>query len=395
MRIIIQFGCLVSLCLVLIHAWNRQFEPAPGGHRVGLNELQPLGSTPVYLKHHAQSLTLSATAEKIRHATFSLPLGTSSAYLFFRISAQARQIIRGEEKWHDGRLFIEWMSPDNQRAAVSYLHSAQGDSSTSTHFAVKVPHKDLRPVLRIENLAKSGDYVIHEIELTPAQQTGYWKWGSPLILVGFIVVIASILAKESVLSLPRRFCAAIITCVIAYFFIVPGPWPQRKGLGRDLVWNRPVVNAGLSRLSESGTMHAAPSRQNEHSATMSHEAPTARADYAQLPEPENLALRAKKALVKIRALLHFALLFFPVWLLCYCVGKKRGFLLGLAMALSIEGAQWLFGYGFHVDDVKDLVSDLCGISLGVYLHDKLSLKIRSWLPFPFPEPSADGKSYSM
>jgi hypothetical protein len=95
------------------------------------------------------------------------------------------------------------------------------------------------------------------------------------------------------------------------------------------------------------------------------------ADYSKLPEPDNLALRAKKALKKIRPLLHVALLFLPVLLMCYCVGAKRGFLLGIAMAIGIEAAQWLFGYGFHADDLRDLLANLCGISLAVFCYRRL------------------------
>jgi hypothetical protein len=110
-------------------------------------------------------------------------------------------------------------------------------------------------------------------------------------------------------------------------------------------------------------------------------------NYTKLPGSGNLALQAKRILSKVRSLLHFALLFAPVWIVSYAVGSKRGFLLGIAMALGMEMAQWLFGYGFQADDVKDLLADLCGISMAVYCHTHLSRKIHSWMPFPFPQPA--------
>ncbi|HBE23749.1 MAG TPA: hypothetical protein DDW21_10060 [Verrucomicrobiales bacterium] len=153
------------------------------------------------------------------------------------MSAQAKQLIAGNEIWQDGRTFIEWLTPENQRATASPIHSAQGDTSLTSCFAIKVPLGDLRPVLRIENLGKQGDYILKEIELTPAQQTRSWKLGSPLIMAAFAFLIASLLAANQIPALPRRLFAASITCIVGYFFIIPGPWPQTKGLGQALAWH--------------------------------------------------------------------------------------------------------------------------------------------------------------
>jgi hypothetical protein len=302
------------------------------------------------------------------------------------VSAQAKQLIAGDEIWQDGRTFIEWLTPENQRATVSPIHSAQGDTDLATCFAIKIPPGDLRPVLRLENLGKQGDYILKEIELTPARLTGSWKLGSPLIMAAFFFLIASLLAANQIPSLPRRLFAASITCIVGYFFIIPGPWPQTKGLGQALEWNhqqaKPMETAAGNKIylpiapqtiieSKLGDLKIVSHQQN----------------YTKLRGSGNLALQAKRIFAKVRALLHFALLFAPVWIVSYAVGSKRGFLLGIAMALGIETAQWLFGYGFQADDVKDLLADLCGISMAVYCHTRLSRKIHSWMPFPFPQPA--------
>jgi hypothetical protein len=369
----------------MIHAWNHQFEPMPDGHVVRLNDLQLLPQHSAHIKRESNSLILSARGET-RHATFDLPLGTTSSHLFVRVSAQAKQLIAGDEIWQDGRTFIEWLTPENQRGTVSPIHSAQGDSGLTSCFAIKIPPGNLRPVLRLENLGKQGDYILKEIELTPARITGSWKLGSRLIMAAFVFLIASLLAANQIPSLPRRLFAASITCIVGYFFIIPGPWPQTKGLGQDLAWHhqqaKPVETVSDTKIH----LPIAPQTTIE-SKPADQKVPDTQTNYTKLPESDNLALQAKRILAKVRSLLHFALLFAPVWIVSYAVGSKRGFLLGIAMALGIEMAQWLFGYGFQVDDVKDLLADLCGISMAVYCHTRLSRKIHSWMPFPFPQPA--------
>ena len=385
MRTLALIACLLSLFFAMIHAWNHQFEPMPDGHVVRLNDLQLLPQHSAHIKRESNSLILSARGET-RHATFDLPLETTSSHLFVRVSAQAKQLIAGNEIWQDGRTFIEWLTPENQRATASPIHSAQGDSSLTSCFAIKVPLGDLRPVLRIENLGKQGDYILKEIELTPAQQTRSWKLGSPLIMAAFAFLIASLLAANQIPALPRRLFAASITCIVGYFFIIPGPWPQTKGLGQALAWHhqqaKPTETVSGTKFHPPIAPQAIIESRLGDQKNVSHQS-----NYTKLPESDNPALQAKKILAKVRSLLHVALLFAPVWIMSYAVGSKRGFLLGIAMALGIEMAQWLFGYGFQADDVKDLLADLCGISMAVYCHTRLSRKIYSWMPFPFPQPA--------
>ena len=385
MRTLALIACLLSLFFAMIHAWNHQFEPMPDGHVVRLNDLQLLPQHSAHIKRESNSLILSARGET-RHATFDLPLGATSSHLFVRVSAQAKQLIAGDEIWQDGRTFIEWLTPENQRGTVSPIHSAQGDSGLTSCFAIKIPPGNLRPVLRLENLGKQGDYILKEIELTPARITGSWKLGSPLIMAAFVFLIASLLAANQIPSLPRRLFAASITCIVGYFFIIPGPWPQTKGLGQDLAWHhqqaKPMeTDSGIKLYPPIAPQAIIESRLGDQK-NVSHQS-----NYIKLPESDNPALQAKKILAKVRSLLHVALLFAPVWIMSYAVGSKRGFLLGIAMALGIEMAQWLFGYGFQADDVKDLLADLCGISMAVYCHTRLSRKIYSWMPFPFPQPA--------
>lgn len=385
MRTLALIACLFSLFFAMIHAWNHQFEPMPDGHVVRLNDLQLLPQHSAHIKRESNSLILSARGET-RHATFDLPLGTTSSHLFVRVSAQAKQLIAGDEIWQDGRTFIEWLTPENQRGTVSPIHSAQGDSGLTSCFAIKIPPGDLRPILRLENLGKQGDYILKEIELTPASITGSWKLGSRLIMAAFVFLIASLLAANQIPSLPRRLFAASITCIVGYFFIIPGPWPQTKGLGQALEWNhqqaKPMETAAGIKfhtpIAPQATIESKPADQKKLDT---------QTNYGKLPESNNLALQAKKILAKVRSLLHVALLFAPVWIVSYAVGSKRGFLLGIAMALGMEMAQWLFGYGFQADDVKDLLADLCGISMAVYCHTRLSRKIHSWMPLPFPQPA--------
>lgn len=369
MRIAAHVLCLAFLWGLLMYLWNQQFEPAPGGKTIGLSQLEWLTPPTDHVQDDPNALQISA-ASKVRHATFGLPFATTSDYLYISISARAEKLIPGKELWQDGRIFVEWLTPGNQRATVTPIHSARGDSCASLSFVVKVPSGNLRPVLQMQNLGEQGNYLIQRLELTPAQHTQRWKWGGFLITAASLLLISSLLAQQSPPSWTRRLLATSLFTLFCYLFIIPGPWPKRVGIGQALHWNAP-------------TNHNVPSQAEEKQPASNHATmgpsvvahspiPQAlAADYSKLPEPDNLALRAKKALKKIRPLLHVALLFLPVLLMCYCVGAKRGFLLGIAMAIGIEAAQWLFGYGFQADDLRDLLANLCGISLAVFCYRRL------------------------
>lgn len=364
-RTALHLLCFVFLWFLLKDAWNHQFEAAPGGETVSLHQLNWLTPPEDHIQHDPSAIEISATAP-VRHATLGLPFACKSDYLFIRITARAKNLLPGNEIWQDGRIFLEWLTPDNRRAAVTPIHSARGNSQASLRFAVKVPPGNLRPVLQMQNLGKQGEYQVQKIELTPAHHTNLWKWGSTLISVATIFLVSSLLAIHSPHPWHRRLLASCITILFAYLFIIPGPWPKRVGMGQSLHWPpTPSMGATTPPLTNQPTARALTKKLTDHQAPST--LPVA-AQYTKLPEPDNLALRAKKALKKIRPLLHVALLFLPVLLVSFCVGAKPGFLLGLAMAIGIESAQWLFGYGFHTDDVWDLLSNLCGISLAVFCY---------------------------
>lgn len=379
-RIAIHLLCFVFLWLLLKEAWNHQFEAAPAAETLSLHELNWLTPPEDHPQHHPSAIEISATSA-VRHATLDLPFACKSDYLLISITARAKNLLPGNEIWQDGRTFLEWLAPDNRSTVVTPIHSARGNSQTSLHFAVKVPPGDLHPVLQIQNLGKQGEYQVQKIELTPAHHTSQWKWGSPLITVATIFLISSLIAKTSLPLWPRSLFASCITILFAYLFIIPGPWPKRFGMGQSLHWPH---EGSLSKAAPPMATH--PTASSPTKKLGNHHAPSTfpvAAQYTKLPESANLALRTKKALKKIRPLLHVALLFLPVLLISFCVGAKPGFLLGIAMAIGIESAQWLFGYGFHADDVRDLLANLCGISLAVFCYRRLSrrdLKNRVCLP---------------
>lgn len=367
MRIAAHVLCLAFLWTLLIDLWNHQFEPAPGSQTVGLQQLEWLTPRTDHIQHDPNALQISASS-KVRHATFDLPFATTADYLYISITAQTKQLIPGKELWQDGRIFVEWLTPENRRATVTPIHSARGDSCASLSFAVKVPSGNLRPVLQMQNLGQQGDYLIQRIELTPAQHTRRWQWGSFLISAASLFFISSLLSQQSPPSWTRRLLAACVLILFCYLFIIPGPWPKRVGIGQPLHWKAPSLTPSLV---EEKNLASKPAALRPPDVTHPPTPQPVASEYSKLPEPDNLALRAKKALKKIRPVLHVALLFFPALLLCYFVGAKRGFLLGLTIAIGIEAAQWLFGYGFQADDVRDLLANLCGISLAVFCYLRL------------------------
>jgi hypothetical protein len=383
-RTAVQLACLIGVFFALIYSWNRQFEPVPGVASIILKDLSLRNAPTDSIKQSHDGIAISAVGE-IRHTTFELPTPIPADFLYVSVAAQARQLIPGQELWQDGRTYLEWLTPQNTRATVSYLHSARGNTTSFVNYVIKVPKGNLRPMLRVENLGQQGDYLLQGFQMTPAQHTLAWNWLSLAIILACVFLISGLLSLHHHPSLPRRLLAASVTVIIGYFFIIPGPWPHIKGLGRSLVWQAPQLE--LTENTVNSATHTLAQKNAVDEVEMLHQksAPLP-PQYTKLPEPENLVLRAKNAFKKIRSVLHAVLLFCPVWIACYCVGAVRGFLLGCAMAIGIETAQWLFGYGFQADDIGDLFADLMGICMAVFCHTKLSKKMHQSLPFPFPFP---------
>jgi glycopeptide antibiotics resistance protein len=90
-----------------------------------------------------------------------------------------------------------------------------------------------------------------------------------------------------------------------------------------------------------------------------------------IPDQGHFTLRLKHYAENARSLLHIALFFVPVFLTACLIGKRPARTLGIVFALSVEAAQFAFGYGFDWVDVFDLACDATGIVLALVVCQRL------------------------
>jgi glycopeptide antibiotics resistance protein len=76
----------------------------------------------------------------------------------------------------------------------------------------------------------------------------------------------------------------------------------------------------------------------------------------------------------LRSSLHILLLFAPTLVSFALIGRNRSLILAILLAIAIEAAQTLFGYGFDAFDVLDLLFDAAGILLAAWVFENLQQK---------------------
>lgn len=332
-----------ALSALLVWVWAHRFEPATDALVAALPE---------------GGITLRAAARTTR-ATFSPPWDASPAWFFVRYRAEAVSLARGPEKWQDGRMFLEWRDEKDGPSVIKRIHSAAGDQdSGEVVIVISNPRPGSMPVLQVENLGLAGNYHVRHLEITPAVQRAHWRVLRVLLPLGFVLTIAALMGTPGRRAWWRSLVAGAIWVAAAYLYSVPGPWESTRPLARPFVFPA-AEDAGAPPLSAMSRMDVA--------AAAAEGAP------GKLPESSHIGLRIKKMLPALRPLLHVLVLFAPVLLIAFCVGGWRALWLGLALSFSIEAAQFLFGFGFGLDDADDLVFNTLGIAAALWARHKAAL----------------------
>lgn len=401
---------IVSLCLLtimLIAAWAHRFEAAPDVRASGVEHLTSTGTKPVGLRIGEDRIALTAGGRP-RHATFTIPGAGVARHIHIHYQAETIGLERGDNPWDDGRLFIEWLSPDGKNRAFTSIHSARGDrKSPATAVVIHAPVDGAVPRLRLENLGKSGTYTITKLHITPARERAVWSIGRWALIAGFIAALAALVHNTKKPARWRGFAAASVWVFVAIHYVIPGPWDVARPFGVPLAFQEPatpdpepVATAGSRAPSVPPTTSpspttppaprasdAPPQPEKKSAAPTPAPTPAGESDLGRLPDPDDFGLRIKRLMPVTRPLLHIALLFAPTLVFAWCVGIRRAFILGMLLSLSIEAAQILFGFGFGWDDVGDLIYNAVGIAAALWAHHKFARRVHSRLPVPLPEPA--------
>lgn len=366
-----------------------RFERVPGAATTTLADLEAM---PLVLPRGAKwsetadQPVLNLTASKPggpRSYRITLPGREPVEALHVRIDATASNLLLGKNTWDDGRVLVEWRSPDDSVSReVDPICSKRGNEEVEGLSVVMRPNiRPSLPVLRIENLGKAGDLAVTRLELTPVRERAAWRSGRWGLLAAWCAWLYAVLSWSTSAAPWKKVLTTLVWTGMCLVFVFPGPWKTLHSLGIGYQLGAEV------EAPPKPDLNAVPA--SIPSATAGKSSPSAPASTPPVPAPKSAGaqpldqiqiadgwiLKAKRMFVNIRPLLHAFLLMVPTFLFAWLVGIRAACILGAGTAAAIELAQVAFGFGADVQDIGDLLSDAAGIALAIWLH----LLTKRWL----------------
>lgn len=367
MRRLILPGTFLILVVGIHFLWQHRFERSPGFPTIRLADLRAAAHPAPGVEWHGQEsrLTLRLRVDpanpRIVVTRLELPGMTALDLLHLRFRIASHQLTPGRQIWSDGRCIIEW-HPESAGTAWENnpIGSARRDQSPPVQEWVTRPdHPPATPALRVEHLGTGGDFELSLFEATVVRERWVWKVGCWVLMAVWLAWAVAWIGIRG--GLIRTLLAAFVWLVMGLHFVIPGPWKMYHSMGapfqigpeitsfRDPVTQPPVQPFGSAMPLES---------------------------VGEIPDQGDFSLRLRNYAKHARPLLHGVLLFGPTLLIACLVGRRPALSLAVILALSIETAQFAFGYGFDWTDLFDLACDAAGIALALLAHRRL----KRWSP---------------
>lgn len=362
---------LVALIGAVWGLWNFRYERVPGCRVLGLEDLRALAPVVPGIEWDADAdgtrvkVSLPQAGKKVA-ARVMLPYSKPVDLLHVSLRMKAHGLACGKEEWEDGRIMVEWLSPDgNERREINPASSVRDDEFFDLRGVVIGDGSPPGAVaLRIEHLGRSGSYEVSGLEISVVRERLLWRVCKWFLAVSWLVWFYGFIRSWPGVNRRRALAAAGVALILGTQLVVPGPWPAQ----------RPIVGAfclGAETLIDEPDLAAPQAAGSLSSGVISPE--------GKLPDQGSFVLRVKFALRALRPLLHAMLLFGPALLMLCLVGRRPALLLMVMLALSIEFGQFMFGYGFDGTDVLDLVDDSIGIGLALLTYRSLGRRFGSKL----------------
>lgn len=364
MRILALLAIFALLLTSVLVLWQYRFERSHEFPVVRLAEIQSVSETIKGVDWEEEGGNSKIRIEVDEHhprvvARFALPGIPPVRFLHVKYQISASGLQPGKETWDDGRLMIDWISPQTG-CESEYLASTRGSQTGKVGACVMRPREGAAvPTLRIEHLGASGILELHTFEATVLVERQIWKMGRWFLLAAWLIWIAAFVGPVGRTRWVRPMLAASVMMGMVLYFVVPGPWKTLRPLVSPFeIGLETVASNAIRAHSGASVSQVQVSGEPLKSA-------------GKLPEGGDLTLRIKRYLSYARPLLHSLMMFGPTLVISFLIGVRRSVPLMLLLSVMIEAAQSAFGYGFDWVDAFDLLSNGLGIALGVAAHAKL------------------------
>ncbi len=372
MRRITLAGTFLILLGGLYLLWQRRFERSREFRTFRLEDMRNLAAAgPGAIWSGADAETRLRVNVDPAHPNqvvqMQLPGMKAADFLHLRFRVMAHNLTPGTEFWEGGRCMVEWHAPsaagrwENDPFCLVILNADEGMQEV----VMRPEDVPAIPAIRIENLGVSGALEISTLEATVVRERTVWKIGKWLLLAGWLAWAVACIRTAGETRWVRPLAAGAVWLVMCLYCVVPGPWkalhsfPRTFQIGPEVIVPMPTGASAVSR---------ATTGQPEL------------ASVGKIPDKGDFTLKVKIHAAKARPLLHVALLFGPALLMALLAGNRGAAFLSVILAISIEVAQFSFGFGFDLVDVMDLACDAVGIALALTVANRLRARFARPVP---------------
>ncbi len=356
-RIILSISC-VALLAALWGLWQCRFERTQGfpvWRLIDIRENAPPVPGVEWLgteDHPIMRVAVDARNPVVA-TDFQIPGATAVKMLHLKFRLEARNLKRGKEKWEDGRFMVDWHDPAGMKNfKTDPVGSVVGNKQNGLeNIVIETCGGAAVPSLRLENLGSSGAFEFSDLEITVVHERMLWKTGKWLLAIAWLAWGFFVIRSWPGISRWRALAGSAIWLLACMNFVVPGPWKVQRPMGENfnLGMEAPAVTIGKT---------PPPVGMNVGAVTAE----------GKMPVQGSFALQVKLLFAQARPFLHALLLFAPTLAMMCFIGKKPALWLSIILAIAIESAQAVFGYGFDWIDIMDLTCDAVGVWLAVWSY---------------------------
>ena len=300
MRRVTLVASFIALMAALVLLWNYRFEPLPGlpvwrlaDLRAGVPEV-PGVSWHGTSEHPRLRLKVDSQLPSV-----ALRLGIHGAPALHMLQLRYRMVAKGltpgKERWHNGRMMVEWHAPDGSgRPEMDPVGGIELDWDSGPVVLVAVPADGPAiPALRLEHLGMSGEWELAALEITAVRERLSWRLGSwALALCWLAWFFACLRSWQGIIRL-RALVAASIWLLMGIHFAVPGPWKIIRPLAGDFRLGQTADTPAIVSPAPIDSHQSLPVIRSKETAAQGEIVPRG-----------NLALRIKILIAWARPLLH-------------------------------------------------------------------------------------------
>jgi len=328
-RPFVLVSALLPLCAGIVLLWQHRFKREGNRFEVTLENLVPVSTRAKQLVRDNEPgavIMKAAPHGAGQVALFDFPPQMPPEFLYVRLRVLSKNLHPDSGSWQNGRTIIEWHDPRGIESVVFLpIQCAEYDSlDEPPPFVVKSAFPGAVPRLRIEHLGRDGTYQVEKLALLPVGESGFWRFGGPLLVFCWLAWVVVLCRKNKKPALWRGFLAGVVFIAMGFYLVVPGPWKVIRPLGFE--FNLDENGHDIPNEATSSTGEAMNLKHTPHA-----------------PEPlgkmdvqGGLLIKIKLYLSMIRPLLHGVLFLGPAFLLAWLVGKKSSIMLLVMIIFGIE-----------------------------------------------------------